>query len=54
MQLARQIQRFIDDNPELQNVVKEIMKSKTPSQVPVSVNKGGKVIYLDDFFKPKG
>lgn len=54
MQLARQIQRYIDDNPELQNVIKEIMKSKTPSQVPVSVHKGGKVIYLDDFFKPKG
>jgi proteasome assembly chaperone (PAC2) family protein len=54
MQLARQIQHFVDENPELQKVIKEIMKSKTPSQVPVSVNRGGKVIYLDDFFKPKG
>ena len=53
MQLARKIQRFIDDNPELQNVIKEIMKSKTASQPPGPGRKDGKVIYLDDFFKPK-
>jgi proteasome assembly chaperone (PAC2) family protein len=53
MQLARKIQRFIDDNPELQNVIKEIMKSKTVSEPPGPTRKDGKVIYLDDFFKPK-
>jgi proteasome assembly chaperone (PAC2) family protein len=53
-QLARQIQRFIDGNPELQNVIKEIMKSKTPGELPRPERKDGKVIYLDDFFKPKG
>ena len=53
MQLARKIQRFIDDNPELQNVIKEIMKSKTTSTPPGPGRKDGKVIYLDDFFKPK-
>ena len=52
-QLARQIQRFIDGNPELQNVIKEIMKSKTPGELPRPERKDGKVIYLDDFFKPK-
>ena len=54
-QLARSIQRFIDGNPELQKVIKEILKSKAaaPSE-PREVDKDGeKVIYLDDFFKPK-
>ena len=53
VQLARQIQHFIDDNPELQKVIKEIMKSKTVSTPPGPGRKDGKVIYLDDFFKPK-
>lgn len=53
--LARSIQRFIDENPELQKVIKEIMKSKTPGEAESSrlERKDGKVIYLDDFFKPK-
>ena len=54
MQLARQIQHFIDENPELQNVIKEIMKSKNTGQPAAPVKKDGKVIYLEDFFKPKG
>jgi proteasome assembly chaperone (PAC2) family protein len=53
MQLARQIQRFVDGNPELQNLIKEIMKSKAPGELPRPETKDGKVIYLDDFFKPK-
>lgn len=53
-QLARSIQRFIDGNPELQKAIKEIMKSKTPSELRRPERKDGKVIYLDDFFKPKG
>lgn len=53
-QLARSIQRFIDGNPELQRAIKEIMKSKTPSELRRPERKDGKVIYLDDFFKPKG
>jgi proteasome assembly chaperone (PAC2) family protein len=55
MQLARSIQRFIDKNPELQKVVKEIMRSKTrPPVKPQSQEaEDGKVLYLDDFFKPK-
>jgi proteasome assembly chaperone (PAC2) family protein len=52
-QLARSIQRFIDGNPELQKAIKQIMKSKTPSGLPRPERKDGKVIYLDDFFKPK-
>jgi proteasome assembly chaperone (PAC2) family protein len=52
-QLARSIQRFIDGNPELQKAIKGIMKSKTPSGLPRPERKDGKVIYLDDFFKPK-
>jgi len=53
--LARSIQRFIDENPELQKVIKEIMKSKTPGEAEPSIpeRKDGKVIYLDDFFKLK-
>jgi proteasome assembly chaperone (PAC2) family protein len=53
-QLARSIQRFIDGNPELQRAIKEIMKSKKPSELRRPERKDGKVIYLDDFFKPKG
>ena len=54
-QLARSIQRFIDGNPELQKVIKEIMRSKTtaPSEPRVVDKDQEKVIYLDDFFKPK-
>lgn len=53
--LARSIQRFIDGNPELQNAIKDIMKSKTkPAGEPhVPERTDDKVIYLDDFFKPK-
>jgi hypothetical protein len=54
MQLARQIQRYIDGNPELQEVIEEIMKSKTASEPLRPVKKDGKVIYLDDVFKPRG
>ncbi|MGD9022156.1 MAG: PAC2 family protein [Deltaproteobacteria bacterium] len=55
-QLARSIQRFIEGNPELQKAVKEIMKSKTKvvGEKPRPKKTDGKVIYLDDFFKPKG
>ena len=52
--LARQIQGLIDHNPELQAVIKEIMKSKTGGQSPTPVKEDGKVIYLDDFFRPRG
>ena len=51
--LARSIQRFIDGNPELQKAIKDIMKSKTPSELPGPRRKDGKVIYMDEFFKPK-
>ncbi|MBW2020924.1 MAG: PAC2 family protein [Deltaproteobacteria bacterium] len=54
VQLARQIQHFIDDNPELQKAIKDIMKSKTASELSRPERKDEKVIYLDDFFKPKG
>jgi proteasome assembly chaperone (PAC2) family protein len=55
-QLARSIQRFIDGNPELKNAIKEIMKSKTKPAGELRAVEGtdDKVIYLDDFFKPKG
>ena len=46
MRLARQIQRLIDHNPELQAVIKEIMKYKTGGQSPGSVREDGKVIYF--------
>ena len=54
-QLARSIQRFIDGNPELQNAIKEIMKSKARprGELPAPERTDDKVIYLDDFFKPK-
>jgi hypothetical protein len=54
MRLARQIQGLIDHNPELQAVIKEIMKSKIEGQSSGPVRDDGKVIYLDDFFKPMG
>jgi len=54
MRLARQIQGLIDHNPELQAVIKEIMKSKAGDQASAPVREDGKVIYLDDFFKPRG
>ncbi|MDY6952682.1 MAG: PAC2 family protein [Thermodesulfobacteriota bacterium] len=53
MQLARQIQRFVDDNPELQRVIQEIIKSKTTSQPSGAIKTEGNVIYLDDFFGSK-
>jgi proteasome assembly chaperone (PAC2) family protein len=53
MRLARQIQGLIDRNPELQAVIKEIMKSKTGGPSPAPVREDGKVIYLDDFFRPR-
>jgi proteasome assembly chaperone (PAC2) family protein len=52
MRLARQIQGFIDDNPELQNLVKKIMKAKT-GESPTPKKEDGKVIFLDDFLRPK-
>jgi proteasome assembly chaperone (PAC2) family protein len=54
MRLVRQIQGLIDHNPELQTVIKEIMKSKAGGQAPTTVRHDGNVIYLDDFFKPRG
>jgi proteasome assembly chaperone (PAC2) family protein len=51
--LARSIQRFIDGNPELQKAIKDIIKSKTPSEMPGPRGKDGKVVYMDDFFRPK-
>jgi proteasome assembly chaperone (PAC2) family protein len=53
VQLARRIQGYIDNNPELQQVIKEIVKSKAASKPPSPVKTEGKVIYLDDVFKPK-
>lgn len=55
-QLARNIQRFIDGNPGLQKVIKELVKSKArvPGQARDPSKDQGKVIYLDDFFKPRG
>ena len=53
MQLARQIQRFVDDNPELQRVIEGITKSKTVSQPSGSMKTEGNVVYLDDFFGSK-
>ena len=53
MQLARQIQRFIDDNPELQKVIKELNRSRAASEPSAPVQRGGNVIYLDDFLGPK-
>jgi hypothetical protein len=54
MQLARQIQHFVDENPELQKVINEIARSKTASRSPAELKREGNVIYLDDFFGPKG
>jgi len=54
MRLARRIQGLIDHNPELQAVIQEIMTSKTGGQAPGPVREDGTVIYLDDFFRPKG
>jgi len=53
MQLARQIQRFVDDSPELQRVIEGITKSKTASQPSSLIKTEGNVIYLDDFFGSK-
>jgi len=53
IELARQIQRFVDDNPELQRVIEGITKSKAPSQLSRSMKTEGNVIYLDDFFGSK-
>jgi len=53
MQLARQIQRFVDDNPELQRVIEGITRSKTAGQPSGSMKTEGNVIYLDDFFGSK-
>lgn len=53
MQLARQIQRFVDDNPELQRVIEEITKSKATSAPSGSIKTEGNVVYLDDFFGSK-
>ena len=54
-QLARNIQRFVEGNPELQNVIKEIMKSKKrgAGERRGRPKEQGNVIYLDDFFEPK-
>jgi hypothetical protein len=52
--LGREIQGLIDHNPELQAVIKEIMKSKTGGQSPGPVREDGKAIYLDDFFRLRG
>jgi proteasome assembly chaperone (PAC2) family protein len=54
-QLARSIQRYIDGNPELQKVIGEIVRAKTttPPEPHDIETHDGKVIYLDDFFRPK-
>jgi proteasome assembly chaperone (PAC2) family protein len=51
--LAEQIQHFVDGNPELQNVIQELMESKTPGRSPGPFRKDGNVIYLDRFSKPE-
>ena len=51
--LAKQIQHFVDSNPELQNVIRELMESKVASRSPGSLRKDGNVIYLDKFSQPK-
>jgi proteasome assembly chaperone (PAC2) family protein len=47
--LAKQIQHFVDGNPELQNVVQELMESKTSNRDLGALRKDGNVIYLDRF-----
>ena len=47
--LAKQIQHFVDGNPELQKVVQELMDSKAPTRTPGALRKDGNVIYLDRF-----
>jgi proteasome assembly chaperone (PAC2) family protein len=51
--LAQQIQHFVDGNPELQNVIRELMESKSPSRSLGALRKDGNVIYLDRFLPPK-
>jgi proteasome assembly chaperone (PAC2) family protein len=51
--LAKQIQHFVDGNPELQNVIQELMESKAPRRSPGAFRKDGNVIYLDRFSKPE-
>ena len=53
MQLARQIQHFIDDNPELQKVIRDLTRSRSAGKRPTPVKRQGNVIYLDDSFGPK-
>jgi len=51
--LAQQIQHFVDGNPELQNEIRALMESKSPSRSPGAFRKDGNVIYLDRFLQPK-
>lgn len=51
--LVRQIQHFVDGNPELQNVIRELMESKSPSRSHAALRKDGNVIYLDRFLPPR-
>jgi proteasome assembly chaperone (PAC2) family protein len=53
MQLARQIQHFVDQNPELQKVIKDLTRSRTTTKPPAALKRNGNVIYLDDSFGPK-
>ena len=47
--LAKQIQHFVDSNPELQKVIQELMDSKAQARSPGTFRKDGNVIYLDSF-----
>jgi proteasome assembly chaperone (PAC2) family protein len=55
-ELNRQIQGLIEKNPELQAMISEIRKAKLQGSIATmkgSIEKGQKIIHLQDFLKPK-
>lgn len=50
--LSKQIQGIIDKNPELQNMIDDLRKSKIKGSWD-EAKRSDKVIHLEDFFKPK-
>jgi uncharacterized protein YdeI (YjbR/CyaY-like superfamily) len=55
-ELNRQIQGLIEKNPELQAMITEIRKAKVRGSwesMKGSIEKGQKVIHLEDFLKPR-
>lgn len=54
-ELHQQIQKLVEKNPELQNMIQELRKAKWKGSwenMRDSAKKGDKVIRLDDFLKP--